>query len=105
MPIIYHLSLFFANILLKKSCKESLITAKTVPEMRENHNFAVKQLENDLLFSVIHAILEKQLVKANSIFKGVIMGQQINKVQKRRRRKAYLERCRERVKALIGKKK
>ena len=58
-----------------------------------------------MLFSVIHAILEKQLVKANSIFKGVIMGQQINKVQKRRRRKAYLERCRERVKALIGKKK
>ena len=33
------------------------------------------------------------------------MGQQINKVQKRRRRKAYLERCRARVTALIGKKK
>ncbi len=33
------------------------------------------------------------------------MGQQINKVQKRRRRKAYLERVRERIKALISKKK
>ena len=27
------------------------------------------------------------------------MGQQLNKVQKRRRRKAYLERCNERIKA------
>jgi hypothetical protein len=33
------------------------------------------------------------------------MGQQTNKVQKRRRRKAYLERCRERIKAMINKKK
>ena len=33
------------------------------------------------------------------------MGQQTNKVQKRRRRKAYLERCRERIKATISKKK
>ncbi len=33
------------------------------------------------------------------------MGQQTNKVQKRRRRKAYLERRRERIKAMIGKKK
>ena len=33
------------------------------------------------------------------------MGQQINKVQKRRRRKAYLERVQERIKALISKKK
>jgi hypothetical protein len=32
------------------------------------------------------------------------MGQQINKVQKRRRRKAYLERCNERIKALAKKK-
>lgn len=29
------------------------------------------------------------------------MGQQINKIQKRRRRKAYLTRCAERVKAAI----
>ena len=35
------------------------------------------------------------------------MGQQLNKVIKRRRRKAYLERCRDRVRAIIagGKKK
>ena len=33
------------------------------------------------------------------------MGQQTNKVQKRRRRKAYLERCRERIKVMISKKK
>ena len=35
------------------------------------------------------------------------MGQQLNKVIKRRRRKAYLERCRERARAIIagGKKK
>ena len=33
------------------------------------------------------------------------MGQQTNKVQKRRRRKAYLERCRERIKAMFAKKK
>ena len=33
------------------------------------------------------------------------MGQQLNKIEKRNRRKAYLERCRERIKALIGKKK
>lgn len=33
------------------------------------------------------------------------MGQQTNKVQKRRRRKAYLERRRERIKAMISKKK
>ncbi len=33
------------------------------------------------------------------------MGQQINKVQKRRRRKSYLERCRARVRALTAKKK
>jgi hypothetical protein len=105
MPIIYHLLLFFSNILLKKSCKESILTQKTVSEIREKSDFAVKHLENDLLFSVLHAILEKQLVKQTQYLKGVIMGQQINKVQKRRRRKAYLERCRERVKALIGKKK
>jgi len=33
------------------------------------------------------------------------MGQQLNKVEKRNRRKAYLVRCKERVKALIAKKK
>ena len=33
------------------------------------------------------------------------MGQQTNKVQKRRRRKASLERRRERIKAMISKKK
>lgn len=33
------------------------------------------------------------------------MGQQTNKVQKRRRRKAYLERRRERIKAMLSKKK
>ena len=33
------------------------------------------------------------------------MGQQTNKVQKRRRRKAYLERCRERIKQAMNKKK
>ena len=33
------------------------------------------------------------------------MGQQTNKVQKRRRRKAYLARRRERIKAMISKKK
>ena len=35
--------------------------------------------------------------------KGIIvMGQQLNKIIKRRRRKAYLERIRERVKAQIA---
>ncbi len=33
------------------------------------------------------------------------MGQQLNKVIKRRRRKAYLERCRERVREIIASKK
>ncbi len=33
------------------------------------------------------------------------MGQQHNKVIKRRRRKAYLERCKAKVRALIAKKK
>ena len=33
-----------------------------------------------------------------------IMGQQINKIEKRRRRKAYLERCAERAKAAAKKK-
>jgi len=36
------------------------------------------------------------------------MGQQLNKIQKRRRRKAYLERCKAKVRAVIaatGKKK
>ena len=32
------------------------------------------------------------------------MGQQLNKVQKRRRRKAYLQRCNERLKAMLSKK-
>ncbi len=30
------------------------------------------------------------------------MGQQLNKVEKRRRRKAYLERCKARVREAIG---
>ena len=34
----------------------------------------------------------------------IIMGQQINKIEKRRRRKAYLERCAERAKAAAKKK-
>ena len=40
----------------------------------------------------------------NSFFllKGTIMGQQHNKIIKRRRRKAYLARIRERVKAQIA---
>ncbi len=33
------------------------------------------------------------------------MGQQHNKIEKRRRRKAYLERCKEKIRAVIGKKK
>ena len=33
------------------------------------------------------------------------MGQQLNKIEKRRRRKAYLERCRERAMAAASKKK
>ncbi len=33
------------------------------------------------------------------------MGQQSNKIQKRARRKAYLERCKERVKAILAAKK
>ena len=33
-----------------------------------------------------------------------IMGQQLNKIEKRRRRKAYLERCAERAKAAAKKK-
>ena len=42
----------------------------------------------------------------NHIFlKGITMGQQHNKMIKRRRRKAYLERIRERVKAQIAGKK
>lgn len=32
------------------------------------------------------------------------MGQQSNKIEKRRRRKAYLERCKAKVRALIAKK-
>lgn len=30
------------------------------------------------------------------------MGQQLNKIQKRRNRKAYLERCKAKVRAAIG---
>jgi len=33
------------------------------------------------------------------------MGQQLNKIQKRRRRKAYLERVRAKIKAMIEQKK
>ena len=30
------------------------------------------------------------------------MGQQLNKIQKRRRRKAYLERCKAKIRVAIG---
>ena len=40
----------------------------------------------------------------NRNIRNAIMGQQINKIEKRRRRKAYLERCAERAKAAAKKK-
>ncbi len=41
----------------------------------------------------------------NHLNTGKNMGQQHNKIEKRRRRKAYLERCRERAMAAASKKK
>lgn len=43
-----------------------------------------------------------KVMSYKTFHKGVKMGQQLNKIQKRRRRKAYLERCKERVRAAIG---
>ena len=56
----------------------------------KNHTFAVifnKTHDFELIFFLL---------------KGTIMGQQHNKIIKRRRRKAYLARIRERVKAQIA---
>ena len=56
----------------------------------KNHTFAV--------------IFNKRMILKSYFFllKGTIMGQQHNKIIKRRRRKAYLARIRERVKAQIA---
>jgi hypothetical protein len=56
----------------------------------KNHTFAV-------IFNKTHEILLFFLTKGI-----IVMGQQLNKIIKRRRRKAYLERIRERVKAQIA---
>jgi hypothetical protein len=56
----------------------------------KNHTFAV-------IFNKTHEFLLFFLTKGI-----IVMGQQLNKIIKRRRRKAYLERIRERVKAQIA---
>ena len=55
----------------------------------KNHTFAV-------IFN------KRMILKSFFLLKGTIMGQQHNKIIKRRRRKAYLARIRERVKAQIA---
>lgn len=55
----------------------------------KNHTFAV-------IFNKTHDF------EVIFLLKGTIMGQQHNKIIKRRRRKAYLARIRERVKAQIA---
>jgi hypothetical protein len=54
--------------------------------------------------AVVGSIFSSKRHATTAKTRVTIMGQQINKIEKRRRRKAYLERCAERAKAAAKKK-